>query len=162
WWSRDDSGASCCRSILFESVRERVAQQYDVTEPVHLRQLRAAVWVPRVASIADEPLRPRVADEERRNDEVQLVGKTGSEELRQDLATPLDHQPPHTTSAQVLADPAHFDRPTAVDDRGDRPEPATSLRHGVGATVDQLLGVTCDEKGCARVQFSATGDGHLD
>jgi hypothetical protein len=86
---------------------------------------------------------------------VQLVRKAGREELGEDLPAPLDHQPPDAAGAQVLADPAHFDRPTAVDDRCDRPEPAPSLRHGVGGTVDQLLGVTGDEEGGARVQLSS-------
>lgn len=67
------AGASCSPSVLVETVRERVAQEYDVAEPAHLRQLRTAVWVPREASIADKPLRPGVAHEERRQHQVQLV-----------------------------------------------------------------------------------------
>src|ERR1700694_5921953 len=88
-------------------VRERGAQDYDVAKLVHLRQLRTAVWVPRKASIADEPLRPGVAHEERRHDQVQLVRKAGREELGEDLPAPLDHQPPDAAGAQVLADPTH-------------------------------------------------------
>ena len=69
--------ASCSPSVPVETVRERVAQEYDVAEPAHLRQLRTAVWVPREASVADEPLRPGVAHEERRDDQLQLVRKAG-------------------------------------------------------------------------------------
>src|SRR6476620_3278717 len=58
-----------------ETVRERVAQEYDVAELAHLCQLRTAGWVPREASIADKPPRPRVAHEERGDDQVQLVRK---------------------------------------------------------------------------------------
>src|SRR6476619_8643179 len=102
--------ASCSPSVPVETVRERVSQEYDVAEPAHLRQLRTAVWVPREASVADEPLRPGVAHEERRDDQLQLVRKAGREELSEDLPAALDHQPPDAAGAQVLDDPAHFDR----------------------------------------------------
>jgi hypothetical protein len=59
---------------------------------VHLSQLRTPVWVPREASVADEPLRSGVPYEQRRHDKEQLVRKSGREELLgEDLAAPLDH-----------------------------------------------------------------------
>ena len=58
----------------------------------------------------DEPPGPRVADEERRDDEMQLVGQVGGEELRVHRPAALDHQPPHAAAVEVLADPVHVHR----------------------------------------------------
>ena len=52
---------------------------------------RSATVTPTCASIADEPLRPGVANGERRHDQVQLVRNAGREELGEDLPAPLDH-----------------------------------------------------------------------
>lgn len=69
-------------SVLVEPVRQRIAQEYDVADPAHLRQPGMAVGVPREAPVAAEPLRPGGAHEEGRHDQVlQLVREAGREEL---------------------------------------------------------------------------------
>ena len=55
----------------------------------------------------------RVPDEKRRDDELELIGEAGREELRQDPPAPLDHQPPYAPLVQILADPAHLELSTA-------------------------------------------------
>ena len=106
-----------------EPRRQRVAQQDDVADLAHLGQRRAAVGVPGEAAVADEPPGPRVADEERRDHQVQLVGEVGGEELGVHRAAALDHQPADAAGVQVLAHPPHVHGLAAVDHGRDRPEP---------------------------------------
>ena len=113
------------RQVQAEPGRQRVAQQHDVADRAHLGERGPAAGVEREAAVADEPAGPRVADEERRDDQLQLVGQVGGEELGVHGAAALDHQPAYAARAQVLAHPAHVDRPAAVDDGG-RPRRAVA------------------------------------
>ena len=104
------------------TARERVAQQHHVADLADLGERRAPVGVPGEAAVAHEPRGPGVADEEGRDDQLQLVGEVVGQELGVHLAAALDHQPLHAAVAEVLADPAHLDRLAAVDDGRHRPE----------------------------------------
>ena len=144
-----------------ESRRERVPQQHHVTDPAHLRERRPPVRVPREPAVADEPPGPRVADEERRHDQVQLVGEVGGQELGVHRPAALDHQPLDAPGVEVLAEPPHVHRLAAVDHGRHRPEPRPGLGHRRARAVDQLLGVAGGEEVRARVQLRPAGHGHL-
>jgi hypothetical protein len=102
--------------------------------------------------------RPGVAHEERRHDRC-------SSSARPAVRNWVRTSPPPSTISR-LTPRARRSSPIRHISIGRPPSTtvatAPSLRHGVGGTVDQLLGVTGDEEGGARVQLSATGDGHLD
>src|SRR5205807_7676744 len=72
----------------------QVPQQGDVPDRPYLREPHAVVQVVREPAGADEPGRVRLADEERRDGEVDLVREPGGEELRVHGAAALDHEPP--------------------------------------------------------------------
>ena len=88
----------------------------------------------------------RVADEERRDDELQLVGQVVGEELGVDDAAALDHQPPHAAVGEVVAQPAHPHAPPAVDDRRRRRRAAAARRRPARGGVDELLGLAGGEE----------------
>ena len=90
-----------------EPGRERVAQQHHVADLAHLGERRAPPRVPREAPVAHEARRARVADEERRHDELQLVDEVVGQELGVHDAAALDHEPLHAAVGEVLAEPAH-------------------------------------------------------
>ena len=118
--------------------------------------------LPREAAVADEPARPRVADEERRDHEVQLVGEVGGEELGVHRAAALDHQPADAACVEVLAHRAQVDRLTAVDDGGDPAQPRAGPSSTVaGGAVDELVAVAGGEEPAHGVEVGALGDGHL-
>ena len=122
--------------------REGVAQQHDVTDLPDLGERRAPVGVPRERAVADEAAGPGVADEERRDHEVQLVGEVGGQELGVHRAAALDHEPPHAAGVQVLADPAHV-RPAAPPSTtvATAPSRLRASPHASGCAVDELLAV---------------------
>ena len=114
-------------------IGERVPQQHDVADPAHLGERRAPVRVPREPTVADEPPGPGVADEERCDDQVQLVGEVGGQELGVHRPAALDHQPVHAPGVQVLAHPSHVDRLAAVDHGRHAPEPVARLGRRSGS-----------------------------
>ena len=61
------------RSVVPVARRERVAQQHHVADLADLGERRAPSRVPREAPVAHEARGARVADEERRDDQLQLV-----------------------------------------------------------------------------------------
>ena len=135
-----------------EPVGQRVPQQHHVADPAHLREGGPPVGVPREAAVADEPAGAGVAHEERRDDQVQLVGEVGGEELGVHGPAALDHQPAHAAGVQVLARPvACRTGCAAVDDGGHRARAGRGRRRtaALGA-VDQLLGVAGGEEVRAR------------
>jgi len=88
---------------------------------------------------ADEAVRARVADEQRRDDQVQLVRQVTGQELRVHAAAALDHEPPDPTGVQVLAEPAQVHRRAAVHHGRDVPQGARAPRKRLGGAVDELL-----------------------
>ena len=106
----------------------------------------------RERAVVDEAAGRGVADEERRDDEVQLVGDVLGQELGVDGAAALDHQAAYAALVQVLAQPAHRDPVTAVDDGGDRAEPGAGRGDLRGRAVDELLRVAGREEPGRRVE----------
>ena len=82
-----------------------------------------------------------VADEDRRDGQLQLVDDVLGEELRVDGAAALDHQPLDAARGEVAAERAHLHAVAAVDDGRDRPETLARVRHPRARAVDELLGV---------------------
>jgi hypothetical protein len=123
-----------------------VPQQHHVAEPAHLDQVGATVRTPGERPVADEPRRPRVTHEDRRDHQVQLVRQSRGQELRVHRAAALDHQALHPAGVQVRRHPVQVERLTAVDDRRDLAEPVLGLvQHGRRA-VDQLVVVPGGEE----------------
>src|SRR3954452_9302003 len=97
-------------SVRPEPWRERIPQQYHVSDLANPGERGAALRVPGEAPVVDQPPGPGVADEERRDDQVQLVGQVGSQQLGQDPPAALDHQPAYAATVQVLAHAAEVER----------------------------------------------------
>jgi uncharacterized membrane protein YbhN (UPF0104 family) len=129
-----------------EPVGQGVPQQDHVTEPAHLGEVGASAGAPRERTVTDEPRRPRVAHEDRRDHQVQLVRQTRGQELRVHRAATLDHQPAHPAGVQVRRHPVQVDRLTAVDDRRHLAEPIPGLVHHRRRTVDELVVVPGGEE----------------
>jgi peptidoglycan/LPS O-acetylase OafA/YrhL len=149
------------RSVVQEPGRERVAQQYHVADPAHVGQRGAPPRVPREAPVAHEARGARVADEEGRHDELQLVDQVVGQELGVDDASALDHEPLHAAVGKVLAEPAHPHARATVHDRGHRPEPRLGIGHPRARGVDELLGLAGGEEVRARVEVAPVGHGDL-
>src|SRR5579859_917574 len=145
-----------------EPVGQRVPQQHDVPDLPYLCKRRAPVGIPREPAVADEAPGPGVADEERRDHEVELVGQIGGEELGVHRPTPLDHQPVDPARVQVLGQPVQVDRLTAVD-HGRHPAQAFARVRDRGArAVDELVGVAGGEEVGAGVELGPAGHGYLE
>ena len=126
------------QSVL-EPGRERVAQQHHVADLADLGERRAPAGVPGETAVAHEPWGPRVADEERSDHQLQLVGEVVGQKLGVHLAAALDHQPLHAAGAEVLADPAHLDRLATVDHGRHRPSRERASSHPRARAIDELL-----------------------
>ena len=72
-----------------------VAQQDDVAELADFGQLHAMVRAVRVMAGEGEAGRGRVADEERRDDQVQLIGQASGEKLGREVAAAFEQYPGH-------------------------------------------------------------------
>lgn len=66
-------------------------------------------------AVAGEPRRGRIADKERCDHQVDLIGEPGGEELGVDRAAAFDHQPSHAAGRQ---DARQAGRVTGIDDGG--------------------------------------------
>ena len=113
----------------------------------------APLGVPRERPVAHDPHAAGVADEERRDDELQLVGEVVREELGQGRPAALHHEPAYAAGAEVLADPARLDRVAAVDDRRDVTEREASVLDPAARGVDELLRLAAGEEARARVEL---------
>ena len=119
--------------------------------------------VPREGAGPHEAVGARVADEERRHHQVQLVGQPGGQELGVDLPAPLDHQPSYASPPEVLRQargrrPGHLRRPRS------RPTPQAGTRRrdtALRCAVDDLLAVAGREEARRRVQPAASRHRHL-
>ena len=80
-----------------------------------------------------------IAHEERRDDELQLVGEVTGEELGEHLAATLDHQTPHPPVTEVGGHAPQVDLVLSVDHRGSRAEPSSQSARGAAGAVDELL-----------------------
>src|SRR5215469_5266548 len=92
-----------------------VAQQHHVADHARLGQVHA---VARGAGGPRDARSGRVADEDRRYRQVQLVGQSAGQELRVHGDAALDHQPAHPTGGQVGQDDLQVERVTGPDDLG--------------------------------------------
>jgi uncharacterized membrane protein YbhN (UPF0104 family) len=141
---------------------EQVAQQDDVAQPADLGQRGPAARPGREPAGTDQPRRPGLTDEERRDRQLQLVHQPGGQELGVHALAALDHQPPDPTPVKVGQQPGQLHRVTGVRHSGDRAQPAPGRgQHRPGA-VDQPVGVPGGEEGGGRVQHPTTGQHHLD
>ena len=113
------------------------------------------------APSADDPVRPRVAHEEGRHDDVQLVGEPGAEELGVHALAALDHEAAHAPGRQVLAHPAHRRGGTGVDDRRHAAEALARPGRRRGGAVDELVAVAGREERRRGVEVRMPRDGHL-
>ena len=113
------------------SKRSERAYRNSTTSPIWRTSASVgpASGIPRKPTIADEATRPRIADEQRRHHELQLVGQVGGQELRVHRAAALDHQSVDAARREVLADGLHVQPRAAVDHRGHRPEPRVGAGH---------------------------------
>ena len=100
----------------------------------------------RGTAVADEAAGPRVADEERRHDQVQLVGEPAGEELGVHRPAALDHQPPHAAGVRGPRSSSDVDRLAAIDHSGHVPEPSRAWSDRGAGAVDDLLGVAGGEE----------------
>ena len=76
---------------------QQVAQQDDFAELADLGQLHGVVWAVRVTAGEGEAGGGRVADEEWRDDQVQLIGQARGEKLGREVASAFEQysgQPP--------------------------------------------------------------------
>src|SRR6202020_2987718 len=85
-------------------VGEQVAEQDDVVELADFGGLHAAVWAVGVAAGAGEAWCGRVADEERRDRQVQLVGQPRGEELGREAAAALEQETGDSSFGKILED----------------------------------------------------------
>ena len=152
--------SACC--LGREACRQRVAQQHDVPDRPYLGEGCPAARVEREPAGPDEPVGARVPDEERRHDELQLVGEVGGEELRVHAGAALHHQPSYAAPVQVLAEPPHVHPSPAVDHRGQLAEPSARPADRPAGAVDDLVAVPGREEGGARIQVGPPGDRDLD
>ena len=110
-----------------EPVGQGVAQEHDVAELTHLAQVGAAVAVPRQPAVGDDPVGAGLGDEERGDDDVQLVGERPGEELGVHLLASFDEQQPHALLGEVGEDPGHRRRSAGGHDAGDAGEPGARV-----------------------------------
>jgi peptidoglycan/LPS O-acetylase OafA/YrhL len=148
-------------SVAREPRREGVARQHHVADLADIGEPRAPAAGPGEDAVAHEPGRLRVADEHRRDDEVELVDEVVCKELRVHLAAALDHQPLHAARGEVRAELPHLDRVAAVDDRCDRSEAGTGVAHARARAVDDLLGVAGGEEVGPGVELGPASHRHL-
>ena len=118
---------------LLEPRREGVAQEHHVAELANVDERRPTARVPREGAVAHEPRSLGVADEHRRDGQLQLVDEVLGEELRVHRAAALDHQPLDAPRGEVGAERAHLHAVAAVDDRRDRPETRRARRPPSGS-----------------------------
>src|SRR2546427_7705446 len=86
-------GGLSATSPVPEARGEGVPQEHDVADLPNVDERRPAAGVPREAAVAHEPGSLGVADEHRRDGELQLVHDVLGEELRVHRRAALDHQP---------------------------------------------------------------------
>jgi uncharacterized membrane protein YbhN (UPF0104 family) len=134
-------------------VGQRVPEQDDVAELAHLGQVGPVPRIPRERAVADEPRRPGVAHEERRDHQVQLVDQAGRQELGVHGAAALDHQAAYTPVVQVGRHPVQIghragqvDGLAGVDDGGHLAESFLGLRQRRRRAVDDLVAVPGGEE----------------
>jgi hypothetical protein len=139
---------------------EPVAQEDDVVDRADLEELGARV-ARGEAPVAGEPGRGRVAEEERRDDEVQLVDQPGAEEGRLDRGATLDQQPVDTPSRQIGEQRRQRDRVAGVHDLRPGAEPRPQGGDRRAGRVDDALGVPGLEEGGRGVEVTGPRDGHL-
>src|SRR4051812_19836666 len=109
----------------------------------------------------DEPRRVRIADEERRDREVQLVGEAGGEELRVDRAAAFHHQPADVAFAQVVEDFPQVRTRSEADHLGEAAQAFLQFRSGVVRGVDELLAAVVPEPE-SWIKVPAGGEGDLE
>ena len=154
--------AASARLSRPEPRREGVAQQHHVADLADVGERCPAAGVPGEDAVPHEPRRLGVADEHRRDDELQLVDEVVGQELRVHLAAALDHQPLHAAIARGPSlSRAHLHGVAAVDDGRDRAEPLAGVAHARARAVDELLGVAGGEEVGARVELRPPRHGDL-
>src|SRR3954447_21734477 len=134
-----------------EPVGQGVPEEDDVADLPHPGQPGPVPWSPREVAVADEPRGPGVADEERRDHQLQLVDEPGGEELGVHRAAALDHQAPYAPGGQVSGHQIEVDWVAAVDHGGHRTEPIAGIRAGRGGAVDELVDLAQGEEPGGRV-----------
>ena len=80
----------------------QVAQECDVSYLPQLREMHTPGVAMREAAGQHEPWRVRVADEERRDGEVDFVGQVGGKELGMDGGAAFDHELPDTAFPEIV------------------------------------------------------------
>ena len=143
-----------------------VARAHSAAAPRHRsggprRVVARRSGVPREAAVRDEARGPGIADEEGRDDQLQLVDEVVGQELGVHRPAALDHQPVHSAGAEVFAEPSHPDPPAAVDNGRDTSQPRACVGHARAHAVDELLGLAGDEEVGPRVQLHPFGHGDL-
>src|SRR5581483_4338375 len=124
-------GRNAIRSSLavLEAGREGVPEKNDIADLADVDERRPTPDVPGEAPVAHEPRGLRVADEHRRDHQLQLVDEALAEELRVHRAAALDHQPLDSSRGEIVAERLHLHRFAAVDDGRDGTQTLARLRH---------------------------------
>ena len=145
---------------LFARWPEPVPQQHDVVDRAGLDQLRAP-GAGRETARAGQPGRLRSPEQERRDDEVQLVDEPRRQERRVDGGAALDEQLPDAAPRQVREHAGQADGRAGVDDVREPgeppPQPADRGRRG----VDEPLGLPSGEERGSGVEGTGRRDRDL-
>ena len=139
---------------------EPVPQEHHVVDRARLDQRRAPV-TGREAPGPGEPRRAGVPEEERRDDQVELVDETGGEERGVDGGAALDEQPAHTPMPQVGEHGDQVGRVAGVDDLREPGETPPQRGQRPAAGVDEAFGVAGGEEGGGGVEVAAGRQGDL-
>ena len=131
---------------------QQVPQQHHIADGACLGEPQPAG---RGRSGAQPAGRPRIADEQRRHREVQLVGVPAAQKLRQHASAALHQQPAYPAAGQVLE---HLVEVVGRDDGGGAVQPAVkALRVG---RVHQRADRTGGEEPPPGVQVAGRGQGN--
>jgi hypothetical protein len=123
---------------------------------------RASTGVPGKTTVAHEPGRAGIADEERSDHELELVDEVVGQELRVHLSAAFDHQPLHPAGAEILGEAAHLDPLPAVHDGRYPAESRPGIPQARARAIDDLLDVAGGEEVSVRIQRHPLGHRDLD
>ena len=105
----------------------QIAQQHHLSHRPGLSQVQRMVRAGRVVPRPGEAWRRRVPDEERGDDQLQLVHEPAGQELGAQAGAPLHHDPAHPAPGQVGQDRRELRRVAAVNHLGQAAERSLSF-----------------------------------